>query len=76
MGCMDTDSLSDSHFISFLSHPYWLATGGNDRLGALWDLSQDALEANERKRKSRKNRPKARAKTVSFPVQGSDKIQK
>uniref|UniRef100_A0A8C1L854 WD repeat domain 53 n=1 Tax=Cyprinus carpio TaxID=7962 RepID=A0A8C1L854_CYPCA len=56
---------SQAHFISFLSHPYWLATGGNDGLVALWDLSEDALVANERKRKSRKKKPKARAKAVS-----------
>lgn len=66
---------SQAHFISFLSHPYWLATGGNDGLVALWDLSEEALVANERKRKSRKKKPKARAKTVS-QVQGSDKNQK
>ncbi|XP_016360991.1 WD repeat-containing protein 53 [Sinocyclocheilus anshuiensis] len=56
---------SQAHFISFLSHPYWLATGGNDGLVALWDLSEDALVANERKRKNRKKKPKARAKAVS-----------
>ncbi|KAL1260158.1 hypothetical protein QQF64_007985 [Cirrhinus molitorella] len=64
---------SQAHFISFLSHPYWLATGGNDGLVALWDLSEDALVANERKRKSHKKRQKARTKTAS---QGSDKNQK
>lgn len=66
---------SQAHFISFLSHPYWLATGGNDGLVALWDLSEDALVVNERKRKSHKKRPKARAKAVC-QVQGSDKNQK
>ncbi|XP_043115378.1 WD repeat-containing protein 53 [Puntigrus tetrazona] len=66
---------SQAHFISFLSHPYWLATGGNDGLVALWDLGEDALVANERKRKSRKKKPKAKAKAVS-QVQGSDQTQK
>lgn len=63
---------SQAHFISFLSHPYWLATGGNDGLVALWDLSEEALVANERKRKSRPKKPKARVKAVG---QGSDKNQ-
>ncbi|XP_059370942.1 WD repeat-containing protein 53 [Carassius carassius] len=56
---------SQAHFIGFLSHPYWLATGGNDGLVALWDLSEDALVANERKNKSRKKKAKARAKEAS-----------
>lgn len=30
---------SQAHFASFLSHPYWLVSGGNDGLVALWDLS-------------------------------------
>uniref|UniRef100_A0A4W6CRU7 WD repeat domain 53 n=1 Tax=Lates calcarifer TaxID=8187 RepID=A0A4W6CRU7_LATCA len=29
---------SQAHFVSFLSHPYWLVTGGNDGQVALWDL--------------------------------------
>ncbi|KAG5837014.1 hypothetical protein ANANG_G00234740 [Anguilla anguilla] len=30
---------SQAHFLSFLSHPHWLATGGNDGRVALWDVS-------------------------------------
>ncbi|XP_048017814.1 WD repeat-containing protein 53-like [Megalobrama amblycephala] len=60
---------SQAHFISFLSHSYWLATGGNDGLVALWDLSQHPLVENGRKAKGHKRRTKARAKT-------SDKNQK
>ncbi|XP_008424016.1 WD repeat-containing protein 53 [Poecilia reticulata] len=31
---------SQAHFMSFLSHPHWMVTGGNDGLVALWDLSK------------------------------------
>ncbi|XP_075996947.1 WD repeat-containing protein 53 [Genypterus blacodes] len=42
---------SQAHFISFLSHPYWLATGGNDGQVALWDLSQHPVMSPEAKAK-------------------------
>ncbi|XP_005814235.1 WD repeat-containing protein 53 [Xiphophorus maculatus] len=35
-----TQGASQAHFISFLSHPHWMVTGGNDGLVALWDLSK------------------------------------
>ncbi|XP_062328689.1 WD repeat-containing protein 53 [Osmerus eperlanus] len=31
---------SQAHFLHCLPQPYWLVTGGNDGLVALWDLSQ------------------------------------
>ncbi|KPP61192.1 WD repeat-containing protein 53-like [Scleropages formosus] len=34
-----SQGVSQTHFLSFLSHPYWLATGGNDSQVALWDVS-------------------------------------
>ncbi|XP_072248479.1 WD repeat-containing protein 53 [Leuresthes tenuis] len=40
---------SQAHFISFLSHPYWLVTGGNDCQVALWDLSKHPVMAPEGK---------------------------
>ncbi|KAM9318056.1 WD repeat-containing protein 53 [Pholidichthys leucotaenia] len=40
---------SQAHFISFLSHPYWLITGGNDSSVALWDLSKHPMAAPEGK---------------------------
>ena len=36
---------SQAHFLGFLSHPYWLATGGNDGQVALWDLSRSPVVA-------------------------------
>ncbi|XP_056329747.1 WD repeat-containing protein 53 [Danio aesculapii] len=51
---------SQARFINFLSQPYWLATGGNDGLVALWDISGDDLLA--RKSKGHKKRHKGRAK--------------
>ncbi|XP_035239861.1 WD repeat-containing protein 53 isoform X1 [Anguilla anguilla] len=36
---------SQAHFLSFLSHPHWLATGGNDGRVALWDVSELAAAA-------------------------------
>lgn len=58
---------SQAHFVSFLSHPYWLATGGNDGQVALWDLSQHPVVAPEGKAKSQvmaahRRRGKNRAK--------------
>ncbi|KAJ7995112.1 hypothetical protein DPEC_G00241190 [Dallia pectoralis] len=58
---------SQAHFLSFLPHQYWLATGGNDGLVALWDLSQNPVVTGEDKAKSQavsanRRRPKARAK--------------
>ncbi|KAM8902827.1 WD repeat-containing protein 53 [Spinachia spinachia] len=34
---------SQAHFVSFLSHPHWLVSGGNDGQVALWDLSKHPL---------------------------------
>ncbi|XP_061575418.1 WD repeat-containing protein 53 [Cololabis saira] len=40
---------SQAHFVSFLSHPYWLVTGGNDGHVALWDLSKHPVVTPEEK---------------------------
>ncbi|XP_021437295.1 WD repeat-containing protein 53 [Oncorhynchus mykiss] len=58
---------SQAHFLSFLPHPYWLATGGNDGMVALWDLSQNPVVTVEDKGKPQaapvhRRRPNARAK--------------
>ncbi|KAK6296259.1 hypothetical protein J4Q44_G00339720 [Coregonus suidteri] len=58
---------SQAHFLSFLPHPYWLATGGNDGMVALWDLSQNPVVTVEDKGKpqavpAHRRRPKASAK--------------
>ncbi|KAL4647027.1 WD repeat-containing protein 53-like [Arapaima gigas] len=34
-----SQGVAQAHFLSFLPHPYWLATGGNDSQVALWDVS-------------------------------------
>lgn len=44
---------SQAHFVSFLSHPYWLLTGGNDGQVALWDLSKHPVVSPEAKAKTR-----------------------
>ncbi|XP_056229451.1 WD repeat-containing protein 53 isoform X2 [Seriola aureovittata] len=44
---------SQAHFVSFLSHPYWLVTGGNDGQVALWDLSKHPVVAPDAKAKTR-----------------------
>lgn len=51
---------SQAHFVSFLSHPYWLVTGGNDSQVALWDLSKHPVVAPEGKAKSREAGPPRR----------------
>ncbi|KAM7399245.1 hypothetical protein PAMP_018531 [Pampus punctatissimus] len=40
---------SQAHFVNFLSHPYWLATGGNDGQVALWDISKHPVVTPEGK---------------------------
>lgn len=40
---------SQAHFVGFLSHPYWLVTGGNDSQVALWDLSKHPVVTPEGK---------------------------
>ncbi|CAB1458438.1 unnamed protein product [Pleuronectes platessa] len=44
---------SQAHFVNLPSHPYWLVTGGNDGLVALWDLSKHPVVAPEEKAKPR-----------------------
>lgn len=63
---------SQAHFVSFLSHPHWLVTGGNDGQVALWDLSKHPVVTPEAKAKTggaaaprRKGKSKARRKEQS-----------
>lgn len=63
---------SQAHFVSFLSHPHWLVTGGNDGRVALWDLSKHPVVTPEAKAKTgvtaaprRKGKSKARRKEQS-----------
>lgn len=53
---------SQAHFLNFMPHAYWLATGGNDGVVALWDISEEPVVAGEvkaqrRKPKNRKSKP-------------------
>ncbi|KAF3692717.1 WD repeat-containing protein 53 [Channa argus] len=54
---------SQAHFISFLSHPYWLVTGGNDGQVALWDLSKHPVIVPEEKAKTRVTGPQRKGKS-------------
>lgn len=63
---------SQAHFVSFLSHPYYLVTGGNDGQVALWDLSKHPVVCPEAKAKTkvagpqrRKGKSKAKRKEQS-----------
>ncbi|XP_033971029.1 WD repeat-containing protein 53 [Trematomus bernacchii] len=61
---------SQAHFVSFLSHPHWLLTGGNDGLVALWDLSKHPVVTPEAKAgvtaaPRRKSKSKAKRKEQS-----------
>lgn len=51
---------SQAHFVNFLSHPYWLVTGGNDGQVALWDLSKHPVVTPEVKAKTRVTAPPRR----------------
>lgn len=61
---------SQAHFVNFLSHSYWLVTGGNDSQVALWDLSKHPVVAPEGKIQKtapqrRKGKSKAKRKEQS-----------
>ncbi|KAM6933496.1 WD repeat-containing protein 53 [Xenentodon cancila] len=61
---------SQAHFVSFLSHPYWLVTGGNDSHVVLWDLCKHPVVTPEGKSQvaapqRRKGRSKGKRKEQS-----------
>ncbi|KAJ8367834.1 hypothetical protein SKAU_G00078620 [Synaphobranchus kaupii] len=66
---------SQAHFLGFLSHPYWLATGGNDGRVALWDVSEPAAAAEGKskprgpphRRRPPKGRSKPKAQAATHP---------
>lgn len=49
---------SQAHFLNFMPHPYWLATGGNDGVVALWDISEEPVVTGEAKNKAQRRKPK------------------
>ncbi|KAF4076783.1 hypothetical protein AMELA_G00219070 [Ameiurus melas] len=51
---------SQAHFLNFMPHAYWLATGGNDGVVALWDISEEPVVAGEIKVKAQRRKPKNR----------------
>ncbi|XP_060761884.1 WD repeat-containing protein 53-like isoform X2 [Neoarius graeffei] len=60
-----SEGAAQAHFLNFMPHPYWLATGGNDGVVALWDISQEPVVAGEikvqrRKPKNRKSKPQGK----------------
>ncbi|XP_059187754.1 WD repeat-containing protein 53 [Centropristis striata] len=72
---------SQAHFISFLSHPHWLVTGGNDGQVALWDLSQHPVVSPEAKTGGtaaprRRSRNKAKRKEQSQDKEKKVETQK
>lgn len=55
-----SQGVSQAHFLNFMPHPYWLATGGNDGIVALWDISKEPVVAGELKVKAQRRKPKNR----------------
>lgn len=71
-----SQGVSQAHFLRFLPHPYWLASGGNDGLVALWDLSQHPMVAPEGTAKpeapaAHRRRPRGRGKKKPHPQKNS-----
>ncbi|XP_029027981.1 WD repeat-containing protein 53 [Betta splendens] len=66
---------SQAHFVSFLSHPYWLVTGGNDGQIALWDLAKHPVVASEEKTKNKVSGPKRRKNKAKRKEQSEDKAK-
>lgn len=59
-----TQGVSQAHFLGFMPHPYWLATGGNDGMVALWDVSREpgtAAEVQEKPSRCRTKNKKAKS---------------
>uniref|UniRef100_A0A8C7XTT1 WD repeat domain 53 n=1 Tax=Oryzias sinensis TaxID=183150 RepID=A0A8C7XTT1_9TELE len=76
---------SQAHFVGFLSHPYWLVTGGNDSHVALWDLGKHPVVSPEgkpqgaapqhRKRKSKsksKEQPQNKEQTAQLEKEAEE----
>ncbi|KAI5626439.1 WD repeat-containing protein 53 [Silurus asotus] len=62
---------SQAHFLNFMPHPYFLATGGNDGVVALWDISEEPVVAGEVKAQAQTQRRKTKnrkLKTQSHEV--------
>lgn len=66
---------SQGHFVSFLSHPYWLITGGNDGQVALWDLSMHPVVAPEGKAKKKVAGPQRRKSKAKRKEQSQNKAK-
>ncbi|XP_077396852.1 WD repeat-containing protein 53 isoform X2 [Festucalex cinctus] len=69
---------SQAHFVPFLSHPYWLATGGDDGRVALWDVGKHpvvvAPKTEGRKgRKGKKRKGEAAPEQDEADVEATDK---
>lgn len=64
---------SQAHFVSFLSHPYWLVTGGNDGQVALWDLCKHPVVASEQKAQNKVSRLKRRKNKAKRNQESQDK---
>lgn len=62
--CAHSLAVSQAHFLNFLSHPYWLATGGNDARVSLWDLGEavEGTASTHAPRRKRRGRQGAGAK--------------
>ncbi|XP_020784314.2 WD repeat-containing protein 53 [Boleophthalmus pectinirostris] len=72
---------SQAHFVNFLSHPYWLISGGNDSHVALWDLSKHPVvegklkhqsAGNDGRRKKSKIKTKHKKKDRTAPLQEAE----
>ncbi|XP_062377593.1 WD repeat-containing protein 53 [Sardina pilchardus] len=58
---------SQAHFLSFLSHPYWLLSAGNDGVVALWDASAHAELPPEAKASNSSRAPASRRRARGKP---------
>lgn len=70
---------SQAHFLDFMPHPYWLATGGNDGVVALWDVSKEPVVAGEvkvkaQRRKSKTRKSKAQSREVDEEKRSEEEL--
>ncbi|XP_072320112.1 WD repeat-containing protein 53 [Eucyclogobius newberryi] len=66
---------SQAHFVNFLSHPYWLISGGNDGHIALWNLSKHPVVEGQLKPQSRGNYERGKKSRIKAKHKKQDKTE-
>ncbi|XP_062843600.1 WD repeat-containing protein 53 [Trichomycterus rosablanca] len=74
-----SQGVSQTHFLNFMPHPYWLATGGNDGVVALWDIGQEPVVAGgvqEKPQRRKTKNKKAKSEKVEEGKKSEEELPK